>query len=236
VEFIAEQVNRLPSDIFLNLIKVFQKSSADEFSNMFAYLEIGRDIDQMLIRGNRHLVPSRTYSYCDIILLVVNKRQLICTNGTWNGVATTGTDSALVQNQTWARSTPVCWNCGGSHKLADYNKERNSARIEEGKQHFIAAREEHRARSAENEGGPVENNASKKMVRDGQHCFSSCAVENGCSIRAILRLLSPQPYQALCKVPRPLLCHLNQVHQCHLHLPGPSLLLTLTLVHFYLEK
>jgi hypothetical protein len=180
-----EQVNRLPSDIVLILIKVFQTSSVDEFNNMFAHLENGLHIDQMFMRGNRHLVPSSTYSYPDIILLAINKHQLLCTKGTWNGVATTGTGSAFFQNQTWARSTPVCWNCGGSNTLAGCNKERNSTIIEEGKQRFMAAREERRVRSAENEGRPVENNgggvdwklqpplpgASKKMVRDGQHWF-----------------------------------------------------------------
>jgi hypothetical protein len=135
-----ERVNRLPSDIFLILIIVFQTPSVDEFNNMFAHLENGRDIDQMIMQGNRHLVPSSTYSYQDIIILAVNKHQLLCTQGTWNGVATTGTGSAFVQNQTWARSTPVCWNCGGSHTMADCNKERNSARIEEVKQRFMAAR------------------------------------------------------------------------------------------------
>jgi hypothetical protein len=137
-----EQVNRLPSDIVLVLIKVFQTSSVDEFNNMLDHLENGHDIDQMLMQGNRHLVPSSTYSYHDIILLAVKKHQLLCTKVTWNGVSTTGTDSAFVQNQTWARSTRVFWTCGGSHTLADCNKERNSARIQEGKQRFVAAREE----------------------------------------------------------------------------------------------
>jgi hypothetical protein len=153
-----EQVSRLPSDIVLILIKVFQTSSVDEFNNMFAHLENGCDIDQMLMQGNRHLVPSSTYSYRDIILLAVNKHQLLCTKGTWNGVLMTGTDSAFVQNQSWTRTTPVCWTCGGQHTLVECGKERNSARIEEGKQLLMAAREERRVRSAENEGGPAENN------------------------------------------------------------------------------
>jgi hypothetical protein len=124
-----EQVNRLPSDIVLVLIKVFQTSSVDQFNNMFAHLENGRDIDQMLMRGNRHLIPSRTYSYSDIILLVVNKHQLLCTKFTWNGVSTTGTDSRFMQDQSWTRTTPVCWNCGGQHTMAGCGRERNSARI-----------------------------------------------------------------------------------------------------------
>jgi hypothetical protein len=125
-----EKVNRLPLCIVLVLIKVFQTSSVNKFNNMFAHLENVRDIDQILIRGNQHLVPSSTYSYHDIILLYFNKHQLICTKDTWNGVSTTGTDSAFVQNQSWTRTTPVCWNCGGQHTLADCGKEINSVKIE----------------------------------------------------------------------------------------------------------
>jgi hypothetical protein len=92
------------------------------------------------------------------MLLAVNNHQLLCTKGTWNGVSTTGTDYVFVQNQSWSRVPPICWNCGGEQTLADCGRNRNSARIEEGKRRFMAAREENQARNGNNEGGPAANN------------------------------------------------------------------------------
>jgi hypothetical protein len=75
---LEEQVNHLPADIVLVLIKVFQTSSVEEFNKMFAHLENGRDIEQMLFKGGiKYISPQ--YHYRDIILLAVNKHQIQCT-------------------------------------------------------------------------------------------------------------------------------------------------------------
>jgi hypothetical protein len=75
-----EQVNRLPTDIVLVLIRVFQTSSVEELNNMFAHLENGRDMEQILFKGGSNYVLPQ-YHYRDIILLTVNKHQIICTKG-----------------------------------------------------------------------------------------------------------------------------------------------------------
>jgi hypothetical protein len=135
-----EQMHRLPTDIVLVLIKVFQTSSVDEFNNMFTHLENGRDIEQMLFKGGSNYI-SPQYHYRDIILLAVKKHQILCTKGVWTGTSATGTDSSFVARQDWSRRPPVCWNCGGPHTLYDCRKERDPNRIAEGKKKFNEQRE-----------------------------------------------------------------------------------------------
>jgi hypothetical protein len=123
-----EQVNCLPTDIFLVLIKVFKTSSVEEFNKMFAHLENGRDIEQLLFKGGiKYISPQYHYRY--IILLAVNKRQILCTKGVWTGINTAGTDSSFVARQACNQSPPVCWNCGGPHAIYYCRKERDPSRI-----------------------------------------------------------------------------------------------------------
>jgi hypothetical protein len=108
---------------------------------MFSHLENGRDIDQT------------TFSYREIIFLVVNKHQLLCTKGTWNGISIKGHDSVFIQKQSWAKLPPVFWNSGGQHTMSECSRDRKYARIKEGKHHFMASRRELENKSSNDEGG-----------------------------------------------------------------------------------
>jgi hypothetical protein len=173
-------------DIVLVLIKVFQTSPVDEFNNMFAHLENGRVIEQMLFKGGSKYI-SPQYHYWDIILIAVNTHQILCTKGVWTGTSTTGTDSSFVARQAWNRRPPVCWNCGGPHTLYNRRKERDPSRITEVKQKFNEQREL-RERStgaayqtnvgvADRESGgdwrliPPAQGEPRKQESDGKHHF-----------------------------------------------------------------
>jgi hypothetical protein len=181
-----EQVNQLPTDIVLVLIKVFQTSSVEEFNNMFAHLESRRDIEQIFFKGgNKYVSPQ--YHYRVIILLAVNKHHIRYTKGTWTGTNTAGTDSSFVARQAWSRRPPVCWNCGGPHTLYDFRKEGDARRISGGEQNFNEQRELRKRGTgaadqsnvgvADRENGgdwksiPPAQGESRKQERDGKHYF-----------------------------------------------------------------
>jgi hypothetical protein len=180
-----EQVHRLPLGIVLILIDFFKHPQLRNSTTCLLTLRMhGRDVDHMLMIGNRHLVPSSTYSHQDIILLTVNKHQLLCTKGTWNGVSTKGNDSVFIQKQSWAKQPPIFWNYGGQHTLTECTRDRNFARIE-GKSPFTMASKRERKKSLTRIGdhdngnyGVVDwktqhpkNDKLKTKERDGKHWF-----------------------------------------------------------------
>jgi hypothetical protein len=113
----------------INMLKIMQTTSVPKFNNTFEVMETSRfvhDCEPTLHSGVTGQLNVNT-----IFSIAEQKYASMIEANQWNGVNNKGSKSTFIT--IGSGKEPVCWNCGGPHRLPDCTLPKNQEKISEGK-------------------------------------------------------------------------------------------------------
>jgi hypothetical protein len=124
------QINRVPQNIVRTMLKIMEMTSVPKFNNTFELMETSifvNDCEPTLYVGVTGQFNGNT-----IFSISVQKYASMMEANQWNGVSNKGRNSTFIT--VGSGKKPVCWNCGGPHRLPDCTLPKNQEKISEGKE------------------------------------------------------------------------------------------------------
>ena len=144
-----QSISKVPDDVVMILLRIFQTSSVDEFNNVFKLLETQRALPGVLNNAALGLVAIQP---ADVFRVAEQQYRVLQEAGDWTGVSTKANSSVFTASGSSGSASTgiVCWNCGGSHHLRDCKKPLDRERVKKSKAQF--ARQARAAKSGSNTG------------------------------------------------------------------------------------
>jgi hypothetical protein len=110
------QINRVPQNIVRTMLQIMLMTSVPKFNNTFELMETSRFVND-----------------CEptIFSIAQEKYAFMMEANQWNGVSSKGSKSTFITVR--SGKEPICWNCGGPHRLPDCTLPKNQEKLSEGK-------------------------------------------------------------------------------------------------------
>jgi hypothetical protein len=143
------QINRVPQNIVLNMLQIMQTTSVPKFNNTFELMVTSRLVNDC--EPDLHVGVTGQFNVNTIFSIAEQKYVSMMESNQWNGVSNKGSKSTFIT--VGSGKEPVCWNCGGAHRLPDCTLLKNQENISEGKKKMQDAMKKTRI----NPGGGVNN-------------------------------------------------------------------------------
>jgi hypothetical protein len=121
------QINRVSQIFFRTMLQIMQTTSVPNFNNMFEILETTRCVNDC--KPTLYVVITGKFSVNPIFSVAEQKYASMMDENQCNGVSNTGNKSTFIT--VGSGKTPVCWNCGGAHKLHHCTLPKNQENISE---------------------------------------------------------------------------------------------------------
>jgi hypothetical protein len=115
------QINRVPQNIVRNMPQIMQTTSVPKFNNTFELVETSRFVNDC--EPTLHVGVTGQFNVNTIFSIAEQKYTSTMEAHKWNGVSNKGSKSTFIT--VGSEKKPVCWNCGGPHRLPDCTLPKN---------------------------------------------------------------------------------------------------------------
>jgi hypothetical protein len=161
------QINRVTQNIVQTMLQIMQKTSVPKSNNTFELMETSKFVNDC--EPTLHVGVTHQFNVNTIFSIAEQKYASMMEANQWNGVSNKGSKSTFIT--VGSGKEPVCWNCGGPHRLPDCTLPKNQEKIYEGKKKM----QDPIKKSRRNPGGganngiaivlPVENSESLVLAK-----------------------------------------------------------------------
>jgi hypothetical protein len=111
------------------MLQIMQTTSVPKFNNTFELMGTSRFVKDC--EPTLHVGVTGQSNVNTILSIAEQKYTSMMEANQWNGVNNKGTKSTFIT--LGSGKDPVCWNCGGPHRLPDCTLPKNQEKISEGK-------------------------------------------------------------------------------------------------------
>jgi hypothetical protein len=148
---ILAHINRVTHNIVRTMLQNMQTTSVPKFNNTFELMETSICVNDC--ESTLHVGVTSQFNVSTIFSTAEKKYASMMEANQLNGVSNKGRNSAF--STVGSGKEPVCWNCGGAHRLPDCNLPKNQEKISEGKKKMQDAMKKARRNPG---GGPNSGN------------------------------------------------------------------------------
>jgi hypothetical protein len=111
------------------MLQIMQTTSVPKFNNTFELMETSRFVNDC--EPALHVGVTGKFNVNTIFSIDEHKCASMMESNKWNGISNKGSKSTFIT--VGSGKEPVCWNCGGPHRLPDCTLPKNQEKISEGK-------------------------------------------------------------------------------------------------------
>jgi hypothetical protein len=115
------QINIVPQHIVRTMLQIMQTTSVPKFNNTFELMETSRCVNDC--EPTLHVGVTGQFNGNTIFSIADQKYASMMEANQWNGVSNKGSKSTFIT--VGSGKEPVCWNCGGPHRLPDCTLPKN---------------------------------------------------------------------------------------------------------------
>jgi hypothetical protein len=175
-----KHIGKTPLDITKTLLTIMQTSSVEKFNDTFYYFEQQRMLEHLQLgTGQRvQITPDK------ILQAATIHYHALLESGMWTGINTPGLGAfnaskaalpkgppAPSDQKKGGKKGPVCWNCGGKHKLNKCKKPRNEEKIKEAKEK--SRKGCRKSCKSSKWAAPQEGKSNCKMIDNKYHTYNA---------------------------------------------------------------
>jgi hypothetical protein len=122
-------INSVPQKMVRIMLQIMHTTSIPKFNNNFEIMEKSRFINDC--EPTLHVGVTGQFSMNTIFSITDQKYASMMEANQWNGISNKGRKSTFITDG--SGKEPVCWNCGGGHRLYDCTLPKNQEKKYEGK-------------------------------------------------------------------------------------------------------
>jgi hypothetical protein len=122
-------INRVPQNKVHTMLQIMQTTSVPKFNNTFELMETSIFVNDC--EPTLHVGVTEKFNVNTIFSISGKKYASMMEANQWNGVSNKDSKSTVIT--VGSGKEPICWNCGGGHRLHGCTLPKNQEKISEGK-------------------------------------------------------------------------------------------------------